>query len=122
FSIHQVGSVAVHSSLSSILEAGSRASCDLTIAIKPEKWGGTNWTKVSIKDSFDTASSNAGRSQGRCVNARPILKSDRRWVWTWRILVHVGCRCPSARRSIIRRGLHHEEDRGANFPCRFSIG
>jgi hypothetical protein len=24
------------------------ACCDLTIAIKPEKWGGTNWTKVSI--------------------------------------------------------------------------
>jgi hypothetical protein len=28
-------------------------SCDLTIAIKPEKWWETNWTKVSIDASSD---------------------------------------------------------------------
>src|ERR1700730_18983192 len=29
---------------------------------------------------------------------------------------------PSSGRSIIRRGIHHEEDRGTNFPCRFPAG
>jgi len=28
---------------------------------------------------------------------------------------------PSRGRSIIRRGVHHEEDRGANFPCRSQL-
>jgi len=35
------------------LKSESRASCDLTIAIKPEKWRETNWTKVSIDVSSD---------------------------------------------------------------------
>jgi hypothetical protein len=49
---------------SRFLQPESRASCDLTIAIKPEKWRETNWTKVSIDVSSDGASLIAGRSQG----------------------------------------------------------
>jgi hypothetical protein len=39
------------------------ASCDPTIAIRPEKWRETNWTKVSVDVSFDAVSSNAGRAR-----------------------------------------------------------
>src|SRR5260370_29581953 len=37
FPIHKLGSVAVHSSLPQFLKPDRRASCDLTIAIKPAK-------------------------------------------------------------------------------------
>jgi hypothetical protein len=48
---------------SRFLKPESRASCDLTIAIKPENWRETNWTKVSIDVSSDGASLIASRSK-----------------------------------------------------------
>src|SRR5580704_2636942 len=88
------------------LKPESRASCVLTIAIRPEKGRETNWTKVSIDVPRPGP-------EFRQTDTKVLLTLGLERCMLFMAVV------PSRGRSIIRRGIHREEDCGTNFPWRF---